>query len=754
MHRQYLDLKSLIRRKALLLIAGAPPIALAAQRPPGADTLPERAVVESLAVLRRINTDLKKNVNSAELWYRKGMIAWALFDRDRARDDLPYLDWTLLGREADTSLRIALALDPKNTRYKLTLGQYFLGTGLMSTRVQAYDQFHDVLAIARKGLDPALHAEAAIEYGRVFWRRYDAVANGVRESITSSEVRNRARTQYRDSTGVDATEAAAARDRPLTREELALVRAQMDAARKNGDAAFSGEPDYRLAERYIREGYEAMPLFERGFRQLAMLLAERSRWLELSDLARHQVEIAPSNGWAWMALGLATYRAGNTARARAAFERGLEGLPPRDRRRLDHIERVMLPSDTLVTLATDDVSRAVVQRAFWANVDPLWRRDDVDPRVEFLARITYAELRWTVEELQQRGADTDRGAVFIRYGPPDRIATTDDLTRWSYDFAHLEFAFRGAPTFGTTYFADVASAARVIDSIPALWDNLPRLRVDSIAVQAARFRAIGDSLDILFATRTPVKAIAAASDLASPVVGEFWLLDSHRTRIIADSGRIANDDVRVFRRRVGAGEFAYRFEATADGALVGARAAGAIGPTGDETPEFPTAGFGMSDLLLASALQPPVTPGGRWSDYTVAPLVGAIPAGSELSLMWEVYAPGVRPGSDASESAYGVAVTLRRDRADASSIAARIIGALSNAARRDASPDRVEFTFERTMPHRDAIVDDITLSLGETPAGAYEMTVVITDRVTGRRVLRRAHLVIAPQPAPSASQAP
>ena len=114
-------------------------------------------------MLKQLRTHLSRNKQDAAAWYRRGMIAWALYDRDRVKGGAPGLDWTLLGREADLAIRTADAIDPTNIRYQLSKGQFFLGTGLVTMRVQSYLVFDHALENARKLGDSALIAEAAEE---------------------------------------------------------------------------------------------------------------------------------------------------------------------------------------------------------------------------------------------------------------------------------------------------------------------------------------------------------------------------------------------------------------------------------------------------------------------------------------------------------------------------------------------------------------------------------------------------------------
>ena len=61
--------------------------------------------------------------------------AWALYDRDRTNGGLKNLDRTSLYREADSSIRLANRISRDSLRYKLTLAQFYIGSGYMLLRI-------------------------------------------------------------------------------------------------------------------------------------------------------------------------------------------------------------------------------------------------------------------------------------------------------------------------------------------------------------------------------------------------------------------------------------------------------------------------------------------------------------------------------------------------------------------------------------------------------------------------------------------
>jgi hypothetical protein len=136
--------------------------------------------------------------------------------------------------------------------------------------------------------------------------------------------------------------------------------------------------------------------------------------------------------------------------------------------------------------------------------------------------------------------------------------------------------------------------------------------------------------------------------------------------------------------------------------------------------------------LLATSAEPRAGVEKRWTDLAITPAVGALHRNGQLALVWENYDFGERDGS----AKYQVVITLRQEHTLAGQIAASVVGALATIARVDHGPDRVGVTFDRSPPFSPAFVDHLTMSLGETPAGTYTLTLQVTDQITGKVVTR------------------
>ena len=710
-----------------------------AQAPDGAAKMSAAAVAESLSVLRQLDSVVHTNPDDAATWYRRGMLAWALYERDRTKPPIAGLDWTLLGHMADTSLRLAALIDPQNAHYRMMAGRFLLNSGVSITRVASYGFFGAALEAARQGDDPYVHAETAIEAGRVHWRRYDTFANrwmdlGVGDCGLATQ-----------------TNAAllAARGDSGRRDGAKLIADLVRQCRKpiSSSAGFSGEADYLEAEALFREAFDAQPSFERAYRQLAMLLVERFRWRELEVTARTRIGAAPWDAWAWLTLGLALHRQGGHAKVVAvAFDSAFALLPREEVRRLDHLERVLRPKDTARTNAMDSVAHAAMQRLYWMSADPLWSREGNEPHVEFLARVTHAELRWTVEEMKVRGADSDRGDVHIRYGPPDLIVASkgngggppDIETDWFYNTG-LFFQFVGQPTFATARIppGGEQSFGDLTAGTPVHWDNIHTIAVDTMPVQAARFRAATDSVDLYLVTLPPVAQIAKVAEVKGSVRSDVWILAGGLVPIVHDSANADAPGIRVYQRRIAAGTYVYRAEASADGARYAARATAAFVAGPDSATGFSTRGFGMSDVLLAATASSRGTPL-RWSDLDILPLVGTVVRKGQIALVWENY----ELGNDGGTARYTVSVTIERQRSVLGRIATQFIGRVGTAAGIDRSENRVTLHFERNVPYAPALLDNVTLGLGSTPAGSYRLTIGVADRVSGRATSRSMNLTV------------
>jgi GWxTD domain-containing protein len=507
----------------------------------------------------------------------------------------------------------------------------------------------------------------------------------------------------------------------------------------------TGANYFARADTLFTEAYRADPTAPYAFRSVAMMLAEKSLWRGLEMFARSHIAKHPGDGIAHMSLGLALQRQAQSNEAIAAFDAGLVKLEYDERMRLDNVARVIGPARARRVDRGDPDVFGVFQKMFWMTYDQMWADGRNESRGEILARVTFAELRWTVEELDLKGADTDRGDVHVRYGPPDVVAVigpnvaesaADVMTFWLYD-SGLMFAFTSLTGYGTARVpnADRAMIDATKESQPVRFDNLARRRPDSLIVQTARFRAERDSIDVFVAASPPVREIRESMPVTGLARADVWLIAATAQVAYRDSLPLDSAGIRTWTARVKPGNYLFRVEASGPGAARGARSSSLV-ELGDR---FATTGAGISDLLVASKVEAHAQTPARWRDLAIVPALGVLPRDPRVDLVWENYDFASRGGS----AEYTVSITITRQRSTAGAIVAAVTGALASVARVDTKPERVVIAFDRAMPHANTLVDVVSLNLANTPAGTYTLTLEVRDRVSGVSYTRASTVTIA-----------
>jgi hypothetical protein len=311
---------------------------------------------------------------------------------------------------------------------------------------------------------------------------------------------------------------------------------------------------------------------------------------------------------------------------------------------------------------------------------------------------------------------------------------------WVYN-SGIAFAFTKQTHYGTAQLArfdvDNEIIQRMKDWVPARWDNIATSRIDSMPTQLARFRSGPDTVEVFLSTRAPLEAIELVRTANDAPVAHLWLYGIDTPAAFTDSVNVGASGVLQWTRRLGAGSYYYRVESMIPGTLVAGRAAAAMQMGGDTTTGFAMRGFGLSDVLLATRTNASGA-ARRWNDFDPEPLLGDVRKGAQISLVWESYELGQR-GTDAR---YEVVITIERGQSSVGKIAAQIVSRVASMIGIDASDDKLAMRFERTVVHAPTIADNITISLGDTPAGVYLMTLRVTDRISGRVAARAMPLVI------------
>ena len=714
---------------ALLLFSLATPsavaqIALATGAPAAAPA------DDSLATLRALDDAVRRNPSDHAAWNRRGTLAWSIARAERRRSNG---EPGVFADIADSSLRRAVELNDTSARYLVDLARYRWASSSSLTRRHAPGMFERARDLARDRGDEVALGNALAALGTVAWRKYEGIAD---RHIYSAIFRDP------DAEG-------------LIDDEYAIAYFTENQSRLTASKDWSGQGEYEDARKKFTQALDADPNNRRARAGLFMVLIDRKRWEEARHEALLRLRDAPCDALAWMTRGLAAHRLSAVDEATAAFDSALVCLPPHERHRLDALTRVLKPAegDQHAQLPADE--RLRTERLYWLMSDPLWLTRANEHRLEYLSRIATAELRWSVEELDVRGADTDRGDLFVRYGPPPALISfppdaefTQEMRirlLWWYRDG-VAFIFRLIPGYGVANLhPDYERYVRGLrDTIPVSWANLGvESAIDTIPLQAVRFRGPGDSSDVLVIANIPQGTLVRDLDLAraSLEIGlniftwraEHVARDSIRATV--DVERAEPGHTRAWRKRFPPGVYLYRVEALQPDALRGARASSRLEIVADD-------GFGMSDVLVARMIEPKTgAAGARWSEFRVLPMTGVLRRSEPLALLWETYALS----ADSGANRYRVSITIeqRETRGALGRIGAAIVGGVRAAVGRESRGDgRVTLTYDRDLPATPIALDYLTVDASALEPGSYTVTVEVEDVVSKRRASRSNTLAI------------
>jgi GWxTD domain-containing protein len=691
-----------------------------------------------------LDSAVRRNTRDAAAWHRLGLLQWNQARSARNPNFMKDQKKIRLLIAADTALRLATKLAPDSARYWLSLSRFNIQSGVSTMRFASTGQARDGMSAAERSGETLLLAEAADMAGMAAWRSYDAIANrGLPSGMSKVQLDNN--NNWNRKNARDYVNSIATKIEPPT-----------------------GDNDHATALGCFSRAVAADSSNLRYSRHLYMAYAERKKWQDLATVAARRASQFPLDFQAQLALGLAYHRLANEKEATRAFDSAFVLMDETEATRLRNLSRILRPraskemkgqvGDSASWATLPSAQRDGLEAMFWMMSDPLALTQENEFRLEFLARVVFADFRWTIDEMDLRGADTDRGDIYVRYGPPDFEmtlpgSTTDSRTRldggvtlvWDYN-SKLTFFFDLQPGFATGRVSmfDRNYVEQLRDAVPVSFANVPASRLlDTIPMRITRFRSGADSSDAVIAARVPIDSLIRANALDRvPVDIDLRIFDqfvkvrgmeSDQLIFARDSSTAPLD--RAWTRRVGPGINVVRVEAFQGDSKRGARAMTRLDPTTN-------VGFGMSDVLLGSKPESRdgVTMPSRWRDVAITPSVGSFARNSAIGLLWEMYDLVPRDGM----TKYRVAITVEReDRMGAVGFAVRVLDNVGRAVgRSQQSRDRFTIAFERQGGAVPVQVEYLSLDMTQAPPGGYRLRVEVTDLANQKKTARNTVFMV------------
>lgn len=510
-----------------------------------------------------------------------------------------------------------------------------------------------------------------------------------------------------------------------------LVADDREAMRRHFGLAFQIDPSLDLAARgWLGE------------------LARSGEWQAYVEVARRYAAASEARGWPLAFLGAGLWRMGDEEGADSAFQAALLALPSKEARLLRDV-RELLRKDAAERLAERrGEGRAEFEDVFWTTRDPLLLTPVNERQVEHFTRVALAELWFGDPQLGRRGAETDRGLVFIRYGEPRwirqiRLESGDlqalgEVTGGSAatrDAASGRWIFwtysRDAPSF---IFQKTLGARRVtfpVSSATKEYEEAARERRPSsfeipnftpLEYQVARF--MGDSVDVDADVIVAVPEVAAVRREVPARAGFFGLPRAPGEEVVRMETpldlALDQDHSVTFRVPVNRGTYPFAIEVVADdrSVLAASRASLEAEPFDD--------GLTVSDILMARSVEPAVPDPRTRRQFRIVPAADlTVRVGQPIGVYFEIY--GLEEDPESGRSRYTVELRIRRP--DQEGLLGGIVRRLSEIL---GSSESGTVTWEGGSEEaRRRVPEWFTLSLPELEPGDYRVEVVVRDVVGG-----------------------
>ncbi len=119
--------------------------------------------------------------------------------------------------------------------------------------------------------------------------------------------------------------------------------------------------------------------------------------------------------------------------------------------RVNQLEYIATPSELAELRKAASGERDSLWRAFWHQYDPTPNTPHNEREVEYFERIEYAQTHFSFGD---KGWRSDRGRIYIKFGPPDEIQSrpyelsTKPYEIWLYYRLNLKFIFYDRHGFG------------------------------------------------------------------------------------------------------------------------------------------------------------------------------------------------------------------------------------------------------------------------------------------------------------------
>jgi len=181
--------------------------------------------------------------------------------------------------------------------------------------------------------------------------------------------------------------------------------------------SFADELRDETAE-YYKKAMAAKPFSPANYYQLAMLFYEAGNFESMMQLLESAIKINPQDKNCHLFLGLAYQHQRKYDLALQQFNRARELMEVPERNIMESVDLLLTPQEKIHFDSLSLSEKEHFKNIFWKQKDPFYLSQENERELAHFSRVAYANLRFCQPQRNLSGWQSDRGKVYIRYGPP------------------------------------------------------------------------------------------------------------------------------------------------------------------------------------------------------------------------------------------------------------------------------------------------------------------------------------------------
>jgi len=504
-----------------------------------------------------------------------------------------------------------------------------------------------------------------------------------------------------------------------------------------------GDDDYYEMTDAFRRSLAADSTHAGAFRRLVIHLIEKDSLETALELAEDFKQNVPANPWGHMTVGLVLQRMGQDSIAELEFDRGI-ALAGADIS--DHYLDVSYVLREHVAQQYEDAgtdTRRWVEDLIWRKSDPLYLSTENETRAAHLARVTFADL-WFEDPSEGRwGADSERGTIYVRYGPPPRIwqiqrnaqkLGTADFSAgeaggrwifWNYGWDLPNFIFEKQLRYRHANHMPFSGSKAMEEDVrkvePAVY--AATFEIVDYPAQIARFRGAADTIiEVDIYAEVPAEKLIESADTLA--LGFFLFAGAEYIEVFKrtlSAPMEPEPQPLTFSLPLVAGQYEYSLEARARNDKAAVKRDSIIArPYLDGV-------LALSDLVISDAVTPKVDePLDRRGFAIKANRQQVFDRDLPVAVYWEVYGLATD-----TEGYANYAVELKVTDAEGKGVFATVADAFGFG-----DEDDIELQYERVVRFNGQRVPEyISIQLHDSEPGDYRVIIEVRDLISGEEIV-------------------